>query len=150
MEKYIEVIESAIEQLGVDIKKCRTQDPHKWHLHRGKAQVIIFLRESQVHTGDKRPTMVIVSPILPVPEEEATRNKLYGILLETSHKMITESFSTAEGWVYMSTTYYLEEVNQKEAAYLLDSLSYYAQMFTTELRKGFVKEEKTEEENKEA
>lgn len=147
MEKYIKVLESAIEQLGVDIKKCRTKDPHKWHLHRGDAQVIIFLRESQVHTGDKRPTMVIVSPILPVPEEEETRNKLFGILLETSHKMITESFSIADKWVYMSTTYYMEELNQKEAAYLLDSLSYYAQMFTTELRKGFLK--KTEE-NKEA
>lgn len=147
MEKYKEVIESAIEQLGVDIKKCRTNDPNKWHLHRGTAQIIVFLRESQVHTGDKRPTMVIVSPILPIPEEEAVRNKLYGILLETSHKMITESFSIAEKWVYMSTTYYMEELNQKEAAYLLDSLSYYAQMFATELRKGFLKDT---EEKKEA
>ena len=88
--QHAEAIEAAIEQLGVDPKVCRTDDPTKWYLHRGEAQVVMLLRESKTHTGDNRETLVIVAPILPLPEGDEQKYELYNYLLTMTHKMVTE------------------------------------------------------------
>jgi hypothetical protein len=77
LEKYIATVEKAIETLGVAAKTCRTDDPYKWYLHRGRANVVLFLRESTTHLGDKKDSLVMVTPMIAIPKDEEERLRLY-------------------------------------------------------------------------
>lgn len=148
LETYSQLIEGAIQDLGIDPTVCRTDSPNKWHLHRGQAQVVMVLRQSRTHKAELRDTLVVVSPVVVVPKEDAKRQKLYQFLLGTSHQMITESFSIAKESdgtevAYISTTYFIEEMSRSEVSSLLDSTSYYAYKFSEELRSEYMNEPKT-------
>jgi hypothetical protein len=146
MEKlndYIALVEEGIKLLGVDPAVCRTELPHKWNLHRGQAQVVLIVRKSRTHKGMERDTLVLVSPVVIVPQDEKLKNKLYHYLLSTSHQMITEAFSIARESNgtevgYISSTYFIEDMTKEEVAFMLDSLSFYAYKFSEELRAEFM------------
>jgi hypothetical protein len=150
MEKlsdYTSLIEAAISSLGVDPAVCRTEQSNKWHLHRGQAQVVLMIRKSRTHKSVEKDTVVMVSPVVVVPQDEKLRQKLYQLLLATSHQMVTESFSIAKEAngtevAYLSSTYFIEDMNSAEVAFMLDSLSYYALKFSEELRTEFMGQKK--------
>jgi hypothetical protein len=57
--------------------------------------------------------------------------------------MIAEAFSIAKEGnesevAYLSSTYFIEDMNSAEIAFMLDSLSYYALKFSDELRSEFM------------
>jgi hypothetical protein len=156
MEKlsdYTSLIEAAISSLGVDPAVCRTEQSNKWHLHRGQAQVVLIIRKSRTHKSVEKDTVVMVSPVVVVPQDDILRQKLYQLLLATSHQMVTESFSIAKEAngtevAYLSSTYFIEDMNSEEIAFMLDSLSYYALKFSEELRAEFMGQKKNNEETK--
>ena len=153
LNEYINLIESAISSLGVVPSVCRTEQPNKWHLHRGQAQVVLMLRKSRTHKAIEKDTLVMVSPVVVVPQDETQKQKLYQILLATSHQMITEAFSIAKEpngseVAYLSSTYFIEDMNSEEIAFMLDSLSFYAQKFSDELRSEFMSELKKNNQSK--
>jgi len=153
LNEYINQIEAAISILGVDPAVCRTELAHKWHLHRGQAQVVLMVRKSRTHKGIDKDTVVMVSPVVVVPKDEKLKQKLYQFLLATSHQMITEAFSIAnEGngteVAYLSSTYFIEDMTSEEIAFMLDSLSYYALKFSDELRTEFMGQMKENQETK--
>jgi hypothetical protein len=156
MEKlsdYTSLIEAAISSLGVDPAVCRTEQSNKWHLHRGQAQVVLMIRKSRTHKSVEKDTVVMVSPVVVVPQDDILRQKLYQLLLATSHQMVTESFSIAKEAngtevAYLSSTYFIEDMNSAEVAFMLDSLSYYALKFSEELRAEFMGQKKNNEETK--
>ncbi len=150
LEEYSQLIEDALQSLGIDPTVCRTDAPNKWHLHRGQAQVVMVLRQSRTHKGELRDSLVIVSPVVIVPKEENRRMKLYQFLLATSHQMITESFSIAKEpdgteVAYLSATYFVGEMDKTEIAFLLDSASFYAYKFSAQLRAEFMGEQKVQD-----
>jgi hypothetical protein len=147
LSEYSSIIEAAIGSLGVDPTVCRTELPNKWHLHRGQAQVVLMLRKSRTHKAVEKDTLVMVSPVVVVPQDEIQKQKLYHLLLATSHQMITEAFSiakepTGSEVAYLSSTYFIEDMNIEEIAFMLDSLSFYAQKFSDELRPEFMWQKK--------
>ena len=151
MNQYIEIVESAIQSLGIDPMVCRTDEPNKWRLHRGQAQIVMMLRKSRTHKGEERDTLVLVSPVVVVPKEERLKMRLYQFLLMTSHKLITESFSfakEADGTeiAYISSTYFIGEMRLEEVSFMLDSLSYYAYKFSEELRTEYMGQGSSKEE----
>jgi hypothetical protein len=153
LNKYIQLVEDAIIELGVDPAVCRTELPNKWHLHRGQAQVVLMVRKSRTHKGEERDTLVIVSPVVVVPQEEKLKQKLYQFLLSTSHQMITEAFSIAKEAngtevAYISSTYFIDEMNKEEVAFMLDSMSFYAYKFSEELRAEFMGQKPANKETK--
>ena len=156
MEKisdYTSLIEAAISSLGVDPAVCRTEQSNKWHLHRGQAQVVLMIRKSRTHKSVEKDTVVMVSPVVVVPQDDILRQKLYQLLLATSHQMVTESFSIAKEAngtevAYLSSTYFIEDMNSADVAFMLDSLSYYALKFSEELRAEFMGQKKNNEETK--
>ncbi|AFC26084.1 YbjN domain-containing protein [Saprospira grandis] len=140
---YYATIEAAIQKLGVDPKVCRTDKENRWHLHRGNAQVVVLLRESTTFEQKKRPSLVIVSPIVVVPAAIEARQELMELILKTNHQLITESFSMTREQaghevVYLSSTYFIEEMSVEEIEYSLSSQSYFALQFTSLLRKRFM------------
>ncbi len=151
MNKYTEIVEEAIKSLGIDPTVCRTDLPNKWHLHRGEAQIVAIQRQSHTHKGEDRDTLVLVSPVVIVPQDEKQKMRLYQFLLATSHQMITESFSIAKEAsgtevAYISSTYFIEDMTVQEVAFMLDSLSFYAYKFSEELRAEFMGEKAGREE----
>jgi hypothetical protein len=147
LNEYISLVETAISSLGVDPAICRTENPNKWHLHRGQAQVVLILRKSRTHKGTEKDTIVMVSPVVEVPKNENQKQRLYQLLLLNSHQMITEAFSIAKEGnasevAYLSSTYFIEDMNSAEIAFMLDSLSYYALKFSEELRSEFMGQKK--------
>ncbi len=156
MEKqneYAQMVETAINSLGVDPSVCRTELPNKWHLHRGQAQVVMMLRKSRTHRSEERDTLVMVSPVVVVPQDEKLKNKLYQFLLATSHQMITEAFSIAKEAngtevAYVSSTYFIGDMSKEEIAFMLDSMSFYAYKFSEELRAEFMGQKAGSQENK--
>ncbi len=132
LEKYFKIAEGAIESLGVNIKEARTEEPNKWYLHRGKADVVVFVRESKLHTDSTAFTLVMLAPICTLPENPAKAQELKDKLLSTNHLFISERFSIADGVVYLAATAFMEGLNESLAAKLLDSMSYYAQGFAAQ------------------
>lgn len=147
LDIHIKKVETAIQNLGIDPAVCRTNTVHKWHLHRGNAQVVLMVRESRTHKGEERMTLVIVSPLVIIPKEEQKRRQLYQFLLTTAHQMITESFSIAKESdgtevAYISSTYFIGEMTDVEISFMLDSLSYFAHRFSEQLRTEFMTDKK--------
>jgi hypothetical protein len=151
LNEYIYKIDSAIRSLGIDPAVCHTEQSTKWHLHRGNAQVVLMVRKSRTYKGIEKDTVVMVSPVVVVPQDEKLKQKLYQLLLTTSHQMIAESFSIAKETngtevAYLSSTYFIEDMSSEEIAFMLDSLSYYALKFSEELRAEFMNQKKNSEE----
>ena len=131
LEKYMANIENAIQKLAIDPKTCRTEQSYKWYLHRGNADIVVFLRESSTFSENIRHTIVIASPILRI-DESIGQNKymeLQAELLNINHKFIMERFSIENGIVYITNTVYADEMDVNALAFHLDSLSFYAQAF---------------------
>lgn len=86
---------------------------------------------------------MIVSPIVVVPAAIEARQELMELILKTNHQLITESFSMTREQaghevVYLSSTYFIEEMSVEEIEYSLSSQSYFALQFTSLLRKRFM------------
>jgi hypothetical protein len=138
-EKYFKTIEDAIQRMGVDPKTCRTDEQNKWFLHRGTADVVVFMRESMMYNDTRRYTVVILSPIFLIRPDmsEELRNKLNLHLLEVNHKFITERFSIDQDVVFISCTAFMDDITDSSLAVILDSQSFYAQAFAQDLQKNF-------------
>jgi hypothetical protein len=139
LEKYFKTIEDAIQRMGVDPKTCRTDERNKWFLHRGSADVVVFMRESMMYNDTRRYTVVILSPIFMIRPDmsEDLRHKLNLHLLEVNHKFITERFSIDQNVVFISCTAFMDDITDSSLAVILDSQSFYAQAFAQDLAKNF-------------
>lgn len=135
LEKYIANVENAIQKLAIDPKTCRTDQNYKWYLHRGNADIVVFLRESSTFSDNIRYTLVAASPLLRIhPQMDANkRMALQQELLNVNHKFIMERFSIEDDIVYLTNTVFVEDVDTNAISFYLDSLSFYAQAFSEEL-----------------
>ncbi len=132
LEKYYKMVEGGIERLGVNPKTCRTDEPNKWYLHRGDADVVVFVRESMMYNDTKKFTLVMVSPLLRLPQNPEKRMALLTHAMNTNHQFINERFSSDSDVLYMSSTIFLDDTNDASISMLLDSMSFYAQAFGNE------------------
>ena len=130
---YAAKVNEAIQMLGVDPKTCATDEPNKWYLHRGKANVVLFVRESETYDKKIHPTLVLVSPIMTLPSNPQLLLRLHNFLMGVNHQMITECFSMDEDQLYMRATAYLEDLSADGIARMVDNLSFYADYFVKEL-----------------
>ncbi len=132
LESYYKIAEGAISSLGVNLKDARTDEPNKWFLHRGKADIVVIVRQSKLHTDNTAYTLVMLAPICTLPENPAKAQELKDKLISTNHLFIAERFSIAENVVYLAATALMEGLTEPVAIKLLDSLSYYAQGFAAQ------------------
>lgn len=136
-QKYIDLVERTIQEQGIDPATCRGEQPMQWFLRRGSATVLLFLRESQHSTGENRVVFVAISPMMEVPTDPTKRSQLAWRLLEINHQFIFERFTTAEGWVYLSSARPVDGLDSGEIVDMVESLSYYADMFDDMLQNEF-------------
>ncbi len=140
LEKYYKTVEDAIQRLGVDPKTCRTTEPNKWYLHRGKADVVVFVRESMMYNDTKKYAVVALSPIYLVKDELIQANRvgeLLEFLMKINHNFIMERFSLESNIVFLSVTAFMDDMTDASMSLLLDSQSFYAQAFADRLEAEF-------------
>lgn len=138
LESHRQLVNDAILSLGIKPEICQQENnPNLWKLHRGTAQIIIVVQESTNHLEDKVPTISMMSPILQIPADFEQTEALQQFVLESNHKLITESFSLSNQWLILSTTYYLEDMRRQEIIQMLDALSFHAQSFIKILEEKF-------------
>lgn len=138
LESHRQLVNDAILSLGIKPEICQQENnPNLWKLHRGTAQIIIVVQESTNHLEDKVPTISMMSPILQIPIDFEQTSALQQFVLESNHKLITESFSISNQWLILSTTYYLEDMRRQEIIQMLDALSFHAQSFIKILDEEF-------------
>ena len=138
LDVHRQLVNEAILSLGIQPSICQqADDPNLWKLHRGGTQVLLAAQTSTNHVNDEVPTLTIMAPILRLPEGFERLEAVYAFLLEANHQLITESFSVSEGWVVLSTTYFLEDLSRSEVMHLLDALSFHAQSFAKTFTEEF-------------
>ncbi len=135
LKKHTKMVNAAIESMGIDPKVCADeQNDNVWKLHRGEAQMILVLQESNIYGESIVPTISMMSPVLKATTDSEKRLKLYQNLLEINHKLTTETFSVSNGWVVLSATYYIEDMTIHELRQMLESISYHAQYFLEQMK----------------
>lgn len=138
LESHRQLINDAILSLGIKPAICQQEsNPNLWKLHRGTAQIIIVAQESTNHLEDKIATISMMSPILQIPNDFEQTTALQQFILESNHKLITESFSISNQWLILSTTYYLDDMRRQEIIQMLDALSFHAQSFIRIIEEEF-------------
>jgi len=134
LRKHNRLVNEAIKSLGINPKVCKDDTPNVWRLHRDEAQIIIILQESKVFKDRTVPTVTMMSPISQVTKDPNERLKLFDYILQLNHKLTTETFSLSNDWLILSSTYYIDEMEPKEIAQMLDSLSFHAAQFLAQVQ----------------
>ncbi len=122
---YIPIVEQGIGQLGIAVESARTTNPHQWKLHRGSADIMLFLRESGTLQGVKG-LFVVIAPIMQIPVDETKKQALYADLLTLSHEAPLACFSISSGFVYLRATRFVSGMDATEVMEMIDNLSYAA------------------------
>lgn len=145
LESHRQLVNDAILSLGIKPEICQQEsNPNLWKLHRGTAQIIIVAQESTNHMEDKVTTISMMSPILQIPSDFEKIIDLQQFILESNHKLITESFSISNQWLILSTSYYIDDMRRQEIIQMLDALSFHAQSFIRIIKEDFGLSQSTE------
>ncbi len=131
IDKYYQMIENCITQLGVDAVLCRTEKPGQWDLRKGSASVWIDVWE-QEYDGQPSGYFQAMAPVVDVP----TNNKenFYKEILEINHKLYGVGMTLFENWVYIKTLRELEGLNESEALAMINRIGNYADDYDDMLR----------------
>ncbi|WP_448519145.1 YbjN domain-containing protein [Rhodoflexus sp.] len=131
---YYQLVENAIEELGVNPVEARTQKAGQWDLRKGSASVWInvFLSRERDDYG----YLQIMSPVMKVPQGD-NREALLEELLQLNYQLYGVAFSMYEGWLYLRTIRELEGLSPEEALAMLTRIGVYADEYDDYLKQKY-------------
>lgn len=134
LARYYQLVEKAIEGLGVNPMEARTKTPGQWDLRKGSASVWInvFLSRERKDYG----YLQIMSPVMKIPLQEC-REELFEELLRLNHQLYGVAFSVHEGWLYLRTIRELEGLSAAEALAMLKRIGVYADEYDDYLKQKY-------------
>jgi len=134
LPNYYQIVESAIEALGVNPAETRTPKAGQWDLRKGSASVWInvFLSRERNDYG----YLQIMSPLMKVPTGER-QAALFKELLQLNHQLYGVAFSLHEGWLYLRAIRELEGLSTDEALAMLKRIGVYADQYDDELKEKY-------------
>lgn len=139
LRRHIFFVEEAIQQMGIDPALCRTKESRiRWEMHRSDSQILIFLREGLSNSEDTKEVLVITSPIMPLPKDPEKRMQCMEQLMQLNHRLIRETLSIMNDWIFISASNYIEFLTEEEVVSLLDSLSFYAHKFSVQFKEAYM------------
>lgn len=137
LESERQLINDAINSIGLASEKSKQSDNDIWNLHRGNIQLIVVAQTTELHNETKKSTICMMSPIVNIPEDFPKKLELYEFILDANHKFNTESFSISNQWLILSSNYFLSDMRLPEIVQMLESTSFYAQKFWEVLHDKF-------------
>ena len=138
-QNYIPVVEQAIQQLGVPIEQARTAQNNHWRLKRNSADILIYLKETHTITKERKGLLLIISPVVKLPEDTPTRCTLLEELLSANHEMSIANFSIRDGFAYIKATRFVDGMDVGEVTNLLNVQSASADYFDDILQNKYHK-----------
>lgn len=132
LKSYINIIDEAISDLGIDPEKTRGNDKGQWNLQRDELMIWV-----DVWTPEKadKPFFQVLTPIMTLPDED--RKDFYKELLEINNSIFTVSFALHQNYVYLKSIREAEGLTKAEVASSLHYCSYYADYYATRLLDRF-------------
>ncbi len=134
LNAYYEIVEKAINELGVNAEEARGENEGEWNLKRGTASVWIDLWYIDDEGGAY---FQVMAPIMTLPEEESNQNKLAFELLKINYTLFGVSFALHEDGVYLKNIREVEGLDQSEVIYMIGRCGNYADSYNDELVKKF-------------
>lgn len=137
VEKYYEVVESVIKELGAPAEQCRTLDtngkfiPGQWNLVKGSAKIFADVYT----TAEGLSYFCVASPVMKVTMPDS--KKLYEKLLNLNHQMYSASFSIDQGLVWLRILRECEGMDKKECRSTFDRMGWYADQYDDLLKNEF-------------
>ena len=131
---YYQVVEDAINQLGVNAEEARGENNGEWNLKRGTASVWIDLWYIEDEGGAY---FQVMAPIMTLPEDETNQQKLAMELLKINYTLFGVAFAIHEDGIYLKNIREVEELDVSEVIYMIGRCGNYADNYNDELVKKF-------------
>ncbi|MBO6517227.1 MAG: YbjN domain-containing protein [Bacteroidia bacterium] len=135
LKPFYEVVEDAIQTLGVDPETTRCEDVGQWILEREDIEVYIDVWQPMEHNQweyfkEEEPTAIfqVVAPVCYLPESKEERFAFMEEVLYINHHMFYGSFTVNmdEGMAAIRFKRLLEGANRVEMIEPIESISFYA------------------------
>ncbi len=137
LESERQLINDAIQSIGIDPLATKQKETDAWKLHRGSVQIIIIAQKTKQENGDQKSIICMMAPIVNISDEFTQKEALFEYILQTNHKLDCEAFSLSNNWLIMSSSYFLEDMRLQEVVRMLESMSFQSQKFVKILADTF-------------
>ena len=130
LDRYIEIVESAIAELIGDPVPARGEKKGQWNLVIGNYSVMV-----DVYNLSGKYFLQIVCPILKLEEVSSDKVcQVYRKALEINDRLIQASFSIYNEGIWLRNIRNLEGISVEEARYSINILGQFALKYGEELR----------------
>jgi hypothetical protein len=124
LNKFYQMVERCISNLGVDAVQCRGKKPGSWTLQRGTVQVWIDIWYLE---REKRSYLQIMSPVMQVPE--AMREEFFRELLQINDRLFGVGFTLYKDTVWLKHIRETENLQESEIHNTLNRVGNYADQY---------------------
>lgn len=132
LNKYYQMVESCISDLGVDPVQCRGTKPGSWTLNKGSVQVWVDVWYIE---REKRSYLQIMSPIMKVPKAEA--EALFKELLQINDRLFGVGFTIYKDTVWLKHVRETENLQESEVLNTLHRVGNYADQYDDILKQKY-------------
>jgi hypothetical protein len=133
MEAYYQLVEEALQSIGVDPQQAAGEEPGQWTLERSKALLMIdlwFVEE------EGRPFFQILSPVIDLQSVD-DHFGLFRRLLEDNYRVQGSGFCLLQDAIYLNTVRPVEEIDGTIVAELIKRTGFYSDFFIEQLQERF-------------
>ncbi len=131
LEKYYQMVDNVIKNLGVDPSACRGEQPGQWNLKRGSASVWVDIWNIETETGP-RGYFQVMSPVLELPANNLS--DFCKELLEINHTLYGVAFTINKNWCYIKIIREVDGLDESEVSAMMNRVGFYADDYDDKLK----------------
>lgn len=132
LNKYYQLIERSISNLGVDPLQCRGKKPGSWTLNKGSIQVWIDIWYIE---REKRSYFQVMSPIMKMPEKGV--EELFRELLHINDRLFGVGFTIYKDTIWLKHIRETENLQESEILHTLNRVGNYADQYDDILKQKY-------------
>lgn len=133
LQQYYDVVENAIEKLGVDPEITRGKDPGQWNLQRKELVIWVDL---WIPEKVDRPFFQVMCPVMTLPEDQY-REEFYRELLEINNSIFSVAFAMHKGYTYLKSVKEAAGLTAEDVKSTLHYCGYYADHYSDRLLRKY-------------
>jgi len=131
LKPYYEMLESCIQDLGVDPSQTRGEKEGQWDLYKGSAHVMIDIFEHSNGYG----YFQCIAPISEIPDER--RVEFLEEVLDTAHQLFGAGFTKFKNWIYIKMLRELDGIDKSEITATINRIGNYADDYDDYFKKKY-------------
>ena len=120
LKPYYEMVESCIQDLGIEPDKTRGDKPGQWDLFKGSAHVLIDIFKMDNGWA----YFQCIAPIIKIPS--ARKIEFFEEILEKNHSLFGVAMTKFNDWIYIKVIREVEGLEKTEIAAMIKRIGVYA------------------------